>query len=443
MTGKKHKPKHRSKKKQPKSSKDKEHSDSPTSTAPSDNSPDKYHPLHHLEGDSSDDEDDDNDSQFFQGGVGDTLNGEYRVVNDLGKGTFGRVVECYEVNPMHWKELLGFGNMRGLFSSKTSGVYAVKIIRNKARYRKDAEIEAKMLRLVNMAGGDDDRGKTLFPVIHDEFELQPTGHKCLVFEKLGSSLYDVLKKHDFVGFTLESVKEISIQLFDALDHLHSVCNIVHTDIKPENLLLVSNQYPIQIKLIDFGSAVFDNEYKSKIVNTRQYRAPEILLELGWSFPSDIWAAACAIGELATGHLLLNAKDSNEHLALIEKKIGMFPRRMVTRSNRRQQFELTSGLNNRLNQNQPSYRVQEILPAASVDYIEESLTLKEALGSSAVKSGLFKLLDSCLSLNPKSRPKAIKALKLAEMIDLEQDRNSDDEDEDEYMFPEPCCVCIEC
>jgi serine/threonine protein kinase len=55
-------------------------------------------------------------------------------------------------------------------------------------------------------------------------------------------------------------------------------------------------------VIDFGGATFDNEHKSAIVNTRQYRGPEVTLELGWSYPSDIWSIGCIIGELYSGDL---------------------------------------------------------------------------------------------------------------------------------------------
>lgn len=56
-------------------------------------------------------------------------------------------------------------------------------------------------------------------------------------------------------------------------------------------------------VIDFGGATYDDDdHKSTIVNTRQYRAPEVILEVGWSFPSDLWSAGCIIAELYTGDL---------------------------------------------------------------------------------------------------------------------------------------------
>jgi len=58
-----------------------------------------------------------------------------------------------------------------------------------------------------------------------------------------------------------------------------------------------------LKVIDFGSATFDDQYHSTIVSTRHYRAPEVILGLGWTFPADIWSVGCILMELATGTAL--------------------------------------------------------------------------------------------------------------------------------------------
>jgi hypothetical protein len=69
------------------------------------------------------------------------------------------------------------------------------------------------------------------------------------------------------------------------------------DLKPENS---------DIKVIDFGSAAFDDQYHSTIVSTRHYRAPEVILGLGWTFPCDIWSVGCILVELATGAMTCTA-----------------------------------------------------------------------------------------------------------------------------------------
>lgn len=73
----------------------------------------------------------------------------------------------------------------------------------------------------------------------------------------------------------------------------------------------------EIRLIDFGSATFDDEYHSSVVSTRHYRAPEIILQLGWSFPCDIWSIGCILVEFFTGDALFQTHDNLEHLAMME------------------------------------------------------------------------------------------------------------------------------
>lgn len=131
--------------------------------------------------------------------------------------------------------------------------------------------------------------------------------------------------------------------------------LIHTDLKPENLLLAkplieeyaagrnnasssrtsSNSYYLpqntEIRMIDMGNSTFECSYHSRIIGTRHYRAPEVLLELGWSFPSDIWAIGCILMEFYTGEVLFHPHDDLEHLGMIEYVLGPISERMVLRS----------------------------------------------------------------------------------------------------------------
>jgi len=99
----------------------------------------------------------------------------------------------------------------------------------------------------------------------------------------------------------------------------------------------------EIKLIDFGGATFANEHKTKIINTRQYRAPEVLTRnnkeihiesVEWDEKSDIWSVACILVELYSGEPLFNARNDEEHKEMIEKVVGEFPRWMHKRSHKK-------------------------------------------------------------------------------------------------------------
>jgi dual-specificity kinase len=88
-------------------------------------------------------------------------------------------------------------------------------------------------------------------------------------------------------------------------------------------------------LIDFGSATFDDEYHSSVVSTRHYRAPEIILNLGWSFPCDIWSIGCILVEFYTGDALFQTHDNLEHLAMMEAVVGQkIDKHLVTDVNKK-------------------------------------------------------------------------------------------------------------
>jgi len=74
----------------------------------------------------------------------------------------------------------------------------------------------------------------------------------------------------------------------------------------------------RVKLIDFGSAIWNSNHHARVITTRQYRAPEVILNIGWSYAADIWSVGCLLAELRTGRLLFDTHEDLEHLALMEK-----------------------------------------------------------------------------------------------------------------------------
>lgn len=136
-------------------------------------------------------------------------------------------------------------------------------------------------------------------------------------------------------------------MLEAVEYLHRI-NLCHTDLKPENVLCTVPDYKkvsvrpqdrfgrrvptsSSITVIDFGSATFEDQHHSSIVSTRHYRAPEIILGLGWSYPCDIWSLGCIFLELLTGDALYSTHDNHEHLVMIERTCGRFPGAMLKRA----------------------------------------------------------------------------------------------------------------
>lgn len=86
-------------------------------------------------------------------------------------------------------------------------------------------------------------------------------------------------------------------------------------------------------MIDFGGATFEEEYHSHVISTRQYRAPEVLLDSGWTEKADVFSLGAILMELYTGDLLFQTHGDTEHLALIEKIIGPFTKKQLDTAHR--------------------------------------------------------------------------------------------------------------
>lgn len=191
-------------------------------------------------------------------------------------------------------------------------------------------------------------GRRLCVQMLDWFDYH--GHICILFEMLGRSVFDFMKMNHYQPYPFEHVQAIAYQLTLAVNFLHKN-KITHTDLKPENILFVNDAYDIEypgnklngkvkqyivvrdptIRLIDFGSATFDQEHHSKVVSTRHYRAIEVILELGWSHPCDVWSIGCILFELYTGVTMFQTHDNREHLAMMERILGTIPWKMAKQS----------------------------------------------------------------------------------------------------------------
>uniref|UniRef100_A0A672VF91 dual-specificity kinase n=1 Tax=Strigops habroptila TaxID=2489341 RepID=A0A672VF91_STRHB len=137
------------------------------------------------------------------------------------------------------------------------------------------------------------------------------GHVCIVFELLGLSTFDFMKEPGFQPLSMDRIRQVLYQLCQSVNFLH-LNKLTHTDLKPENILFVKSDYTADynptltqdehqlripdIKVADFGNATYDDEYHSPLVTTRDFRAPEVILGLGWSQPCDIWSIGCVLME---------------------------------------------------------------------------------------------------------------------------------------------------
>jgi len=265
----------------------------------------------------------DDEDGHYRYDLGENFTKRYKILSHLGEGTFGKVIECWD--RLHEQYV------------------AIKVIRSVPKYRTAGMLELAVLNTVRKQQQSFSGGSHC---VHFREWFDYRGHICIVFSKLGLSLFDLLRKNRYRPFDLFHVQTFAKQMLETVDFLHKI-KLIHTDLKPENILLPTHKYykvqppkgskkgkrvpeKAELYLIDFGSATFEDQHHSKIVSTRHYRAPEVVLGLGWSYPCDIWSLGCILVELVTGEALFKMHDNLEHLAMMEKVLGRVPSRMVAK-----------------------------------------------------------------------------------------------------------------
>lgn len=258
---------------------------------------------------------DDSDGYYIVKNGAPFANGRFTIKKLLGQGTFGKVVKAYD--------------------HQTNTDVAIKIIKSIKKYREASKIE---LRVLTMLKKHDPTNK--FQCIHLRECFDYRDHICIVTDLLKISLYDFMEKNSFLSFPGSHIQAMVKQLLRSVAFMHDL-KLIHTDLKPENILIKDASYrkkpyykpedgqtyyrkilkDPKIYTIDFGSAIFQDEYHSSIISTRHYRAPEIILGVGWSFPCDMWSVGAIMIELLTGEALFKTHENPQHLAMMEKIIG--------------------------------------------------------------------------------------------------------------------------
>ena len=115
---------------------------------------------------------------------------------------------------------------------------ALKVVRSAAHYTETAIDEIKLLQKIVQANPSHPGKKHVVSLL-DSFEHKgPHGtHVCMVFEVLGENLLGLIKRWNHRGIPMPLVKQITKQVLLGLDYLHRECGIIHTDLKPENVLI--------------------------------------------------------------------------------------------------------------------------------------------------------------------------------------------------------------
>ena len=272
------------------------------------------------------------------------------------------------------------------------------------------------------------------------FEKDNIEYLGIVTEKLGFSLYDYIKMNEYHGFPLSQIRLYAKEILEGVNFLHKN-GLIDSDLKPENILFSTTNYTIttnpeklplnvikksknmkmkekikfsenkpyyipsiinnDLKIIDFGGVIYKKDNKNDMINTRQYRAPEDILQCSnWDEKSDIWSIACIIYELYSGEVLFPTHDDQEHLCMIEKICGNFPNWMISKGNNiRKIFNLN---NNCINYNYLHKKHDIIKAVDNIIQIEDSIPNEHFF---------FKdFLQFLLQVDPNKRPNGEEALK---------------------------------
>ncbi|CDW53654.1 Serine:threonine protein kinase spk 1 [Trichuris trichiura] len=326
----------------------------------------------------SDNDEQENPREYGKGGyclvhLGDVLNNRYYVIRKMGWGHFSTVWLCWDTNMKRF--------------------VASKIVKCARRYTETAQDEIDLLLCVRHSDANDPKRDRVISLL-DTFKIRAQGgdHMCMVFEVLGDNLLKLIIRSNYEGIPLGEVRSIIKQVLEGLDYLHTKCKIIHTDIKPENVLickdpsevidmakdtllkckmgmklsvsaarcpkaLCNNSFPaelngpsttttttskqergarkLEVKIADLGNACWIDKHFTEDIQTRQYRALEVLIGAGYGTPADIWSTACMAFELATGDYLFDPRAGSEygrdddHLAHIIELLGPVPKSVLT------------------------------------------------------------------------------------------------------------------
>ncbi|XP_042296872.1 serine/threonine-protein kinase D2 [Sceloporus undulatus] len=192
------------------------------------------------------------------------------------------IATVYQIFP---DEVLGsgqFGVVYGGKHRKTGRDVAVKVI-DKLRFptKQESQLrnEVAILQSLRHAG-----------IVNLECMFETPEKVFVVMEKLHGDMLEMILSSEKGRLPERITKFLITQILVALRHLHFK-NIVHCDLKPENVLLASAEPFPQVKLCDFGFAriIGEKSFRRSVVGTPAYLAPEVLLNQGYNRSLDMWS----------------------------------------------------------------------------------------------------------------------------------------------------------
>eukprot|EP00656_Telonema_subtile_P020228 TRINITY_DN2137_c0_g1_i3.p1 TRINITY_DN2137_c0_g1~~TRINITY_DN2137_c0_g1_i3.p1 ORF type:complete len:493 (-),score=100.94 TRINITY_DN2137_c0_g1_i3:170-1648(-) len=299
------------------------------------------------------------------------------------------------------------------FDRETKRKVCIKVTCNRKHCFEQSRREVKTLRYLNTQHPEAAIVKLLHSFVH-------CNHQALVFEPLAYDLYLLLKNESFKGLSLKLVLKFGIQILPTLQILSvsGGLNLIHCDLKPENIMVVDRKQT-KINIIDFGSSCFGGEHGSTYIQSRFYRAPEVLIGCPYTTQIDMWSFGCILFELYTGRPLFNGKGPEDQLMKITTLLGLPPAAML---GSRKFFLQGSKEGDRLEAQPKSVSFQDRFRAIGYacisrrkrgDGVALADEIKTDTTGRVTDEGLLQFIDlltRCLELDPEKRLTPSKAMR---------------------------------
>lgn len=300
--------------------------------------------------------------------------GRYHATEYLGSAAFSKAIQAHDLN--------------------TGMDVCMKIIKNNKDFFDQSLDEIKLLKFVNK---HDPADKYHILRLYDYFYHRE--HLFIVCELLRANLYEFHKFNRESGgevyFTMPRLQSITRQCLEALEFLHGL-GIIHCDLKPENIL-VKSYSRCEIKIIDLGSSCFQTDHLCSYVQSRSYRAPEVILGLPYDQKIDIWSLGCILAELCSGNVLFQNDSLATLLARVVGILGPIDPEVLAKG--RDTYKYFTKNHMLYERNQESDQLEYLLPKKT------SLSHRLPMGD----QGFVDFVGYLLQNNPAKRPNATEAL----------------------------------